>query len=137
MQLWCRQENPPVSGIDKWNRRRVRKVQELRAKIESLIKLQESRKIQSELEVEERILKVIRNRKSKDDDIYKFENKCLSFGITEREKDIIRHLLQGKGDKEISYLLHLSFNTVRSHIRNIYKKCRVQNKVELVNLFKG
>ena len=53
-----------------------------------------------------------------------------------REKDVIKGLFKGLIVKEISDKLFISVNTVRKHIDSIYRKCKVQNKVELINKFK-
>ncbi|MBC8419175.1 MAG: DNA-binding response regulator, partial [Desulfobacterales bacterium] len=42
------------------------------------------------------------------------------------------HLAAGKGNKEISGLLFISTETVKSHIKNIYRKLKVKNRVEAV-----
>jgi len=46
-------------------------------------------------------------------------------------------ILNGKEDKEIACELNITYYTVRSHIKNIYEKCGVQNKVELINKLKN
>jgi DNA-binding NarL/FixJ family response regulator len=64
------------------------------------------------------------------------EKQCRSYDITDREQEILTLILSGKEDKEIGPLLNISYHTVRSHIKSIYKKCNVQNKIELLNIFK-
>ncbi|OGI18550.1 MAG: hypothetical protein A3B68_02140 [Candidatus Melainabacteria bacterium RIFCSPHIGHO2_02_FULL_34_12] len=48
--------------------------------------------------------------------------------ITNREKEILIHLAQGKTNKEISQLLVLSTSTVRNHISSIFIKLRISNR---------
>ncbi len=57
----------------------------------------------------------------------------LQHGITQRETEIIRQIMTGKKNQEIGDLLHISVNTVNNHIYNIYKKCEVKSRVELIN----
>jgi DNA-binding CsgD family transcriptional regulator len=56
------------------------------------------------------------------------------YGITEREGAIIRLLSRGHTTKEIGRELYVSHRTVETHAHNIYRKCDVTNRVELLNL---
>lgn len=49
-----------------------------------------------------------------------------------REDEIIRQLAIGATGPEIALRLELSLHTVRTHIRNIYQKLGVTNRVELL-----
>jgi DNA-binding NarL/FixJ family response regulator len=51
-------------------------------------------------------------------------------GLTQREKEILKLITEGKGNKEISVSLCISLETVKSHTKNIYKKLKVKNRVE-------
>ncbi len=50
--------------------------------------------------------------------------------LTRREEDVLRFLAQGKGNKEIAADLFISVETVKSHVRNIYKKLDLKNRIE-------
>lgn len=52
--------------------------------------------------------------------------------LTPREKTIVDALRTGKQNKQISYILNLSENTVRVHLRNIMKKLNAKNRTEVV-----
>jgi DNA-binding NarL/FixJ family response regulator len=52
--------------------------------------------------------------------------------LTNRELQILRHIAEGKNNKDISNLLFLSVETVKSHIKNIFKKLHVGNRFEAV-----
>lgn len=52
--------------------------------------------------------------------------------LTRREKDVLQYLVDGKSSKEISNLLFVSPETVKSHLKNIYRKLEVKNRVEAV-----
>ncbi|HZK19163.1 MAG TPA: helix-turn-helix transcriptional regulator, partial [Treponemataceae bacterium] len=56
------------------------------------------------------------------------------YDISEREKEIISLLLQGKSNIEIGNSLFISVNTVKSHLKNIYKKMSLKNRLQLVSL---
>ncbi len=53
--------------------------------------------------------------------------------LTEREKQIVSLVLKGRTYKLIAAELHLSENTVKTHIKNIYSKLGVKSKAELYN----
>lgn len=53
--------------------------------------------------------------------------------LTPREKEILSFLEDGLRYKEIAGKLHLSVETVRTHIRNIYMKLQVQSRTEALN----
>lgn len=42
-------------------------------------------------------------------------------------------MAEGRGSKEIAAYLHLSVHTVQKHIKNIYRKLDVHNKIEALN----
>jgi DNA-binding NarL/FixJ family response regulator len=50
--------------------------------------------------------------------------------LTDRESEILRLLVEGKGNKAIAASLGLSEGTVKSHLRNIYRKLQVQTRAE-------
>ncbi|TMG16775.1 MAG: response regulator transcription factor, partial [Chloroflexi bacterium] len=50
--------------------------------------------------------------------------------LTERETEILQSVVEGKGNKAIANRLGLSEGTIKSHLRNIYRKLRVQTRAE-------
>lgn len=54
------------------------------------------------------------------------------YGLSEREAEVLRALVAGKGYKEIGFDLHISVDTVRSHIRKVYRKLQVHSAPEAV-----
>ncbi len=54
--------------------------------------------------------------------------------LSEREKDILKGLVQGLDYKGVADLLFISPHTVRTHITNIYKKLHVSSKTQAVML---
>jgi DNA-binding NarL/FixJ family response regulator len=56
------------------------------------------------------------------------------FKITEREMEVIRLLIRGKTNKEISNLLYISEKTVKNNLTSIFKKTETRNRVELTGL---
>jgi DNA-binding NarL/FixJ family response regulator len=50
--------------------------------------------------------------------------------LTLREREILRAVTEGKGNKEIADNLNISTETVKSHVKTIYRKLNVRNRVE-------
>lgn len=53
--------------------------------------------------------------------------------LTEREKEIVHGLVDGLSYKMIADKLRISIDTVREHIRNIYRKLNVNCKAEVIS----
>ena len=51
-----------------------------------------------------------------------------SYGLSPREKEILRCLVSGDTYKQIAEGCHISVGTVRSHIMNIYRKLEVNSR---------
>ncbi len=58
------------------------------------------------------------------------------FELTAREKDVLELLAKGLTYKQMGISLFVSPETVRKHVKNIYSKLHVQNKIEAVNKFR-
>ena len=55
--------------------------------------------------------------------------------LTKREQEVLELLAKGLLYKEISNMLHISIETTKKHISNIYQKLHVQNRTEAVLKF--
>ncbi len=64
------------------------------------------------------------------------EKTYLTYGISAREIQIIGLLVQGRTNREIGETLFISENTVKTHIKNIYSKLNVSNRVQLFALLR-
>jgi len=53
--------------------------------------------------------------------------------LTVREQELLQLLSTGLSNKEIADKLYISYDTVKKHINNIYRKLHVQNRAEAVN----
>lgn len=58
------------------------------------------------------------------------------FRITRREIDIINYVIQGDSNREIARKTGITEETVKTHIKNIYNKLGVNNKMQLLHLLK-
>jgi len=54
------------------------------------------------------------------------------YNLSPREKEVLHSLAEGNNYKEIADELFISVDTVRHHIRNIYKKLHVHSRSEAV-----
>jgi ligand-binding sensor domain-containing protein/DNA-binding CsgD family transcriptional regulator len=56
-----------------------------------------------------------------------------AYGLTDREKEVLRLVLRGARNKDIEKALFISASTVRNHISNIFRKLGVRSRLELIN----
>lgn len=64
---------------------------------------------------------------------FKEKDELHSDDLTDRENQILRKLADGLRYKEIADDFGVSTETIRTHIRNIYRKLQVQSKIEAIN----
>ena len=57
-----------------------------------------------------------------------------SSDLTVREKEVLTAIAAGKGNKEIAVMLYISLETVKSHVKHIFKKFKVKNRVEAARI---
>ncbi len=72
------------------------------------------------------------------DDYIKLTNPCdysedvesivQTIDLTQREQEILYQLIKGMTNKEISAETHLAIDTVKTHLRNIFRKLGVKNR---------
>jgi len=61
------------------------------------------------------------------------EEKLAGYDLSEREIDVLKLIARGYKNSEIAEKLYVSPNTIKSHIKNIYLKLDVKNRVEALN----
>lgn len=57
-----------------------------------------------------------------------------SLGITDRERQVLQLLAEGRSNKEIAARLELSPNTVKTHVARLFEKLRVARRTEAILL---
>lgn len=57
--------------------------------------------------------------------------------LSEREKDVLKLIAEGKSYSQIADLLFISKETSKTHIKNIYSKLQVNSKSEAIELAKS
>lgn len=63
------------------------------------------------------------------------EDFCRGYGLTEREREILRLILAGKDNLEISEELQIKMGTVKAHVHNIFAKLNISRRSELMKRF--
>lgn len=51
--------------------------------------------------------------------------------LTEREKEVLLLIAEGKSNKEIGEELHISIKTVKTHVSNLLMKCELEDRTQL------
>lgn len=52
-------------------------------------------------------------------------------GLTEREKEVLLLIAEGRSNKEIADELHISVKTVKTHVSNLLMKCELEDRTQL------
>lgn len=72
----------------------------------------------------------------KEENIIIHDNNEIISLLSSREQEIANLILQGKSNNDISYILDISVNTLKSHIKKIYDKLQVKDRLSFTLLFK-
>ena len=94
-----------------------------------------TQKNEDSIYLDPRIISDLRKQISRLKNITKETNEEISKIIAEftsRQRDVLKLLLQGKDETEISKLLEISYYTVRSHLSAIRNKLVAKNKSEVI-----
>ncbi|MBX2818127.1 MAG: helix-turn-helix transcriptional regulator [Rhodothermaceae bacterium] len=65
------------------------------------------------------------------------EQSLNNYALTNREKEVAALLVEGSSYKQIAEQLFISIPTVKTHASNVYKKCKVSNRMELMGLLRA
>lgn len=57
--------------------------------------------------------------------------------LSERESEVLGLITKGYSSKEIADKMHVSINTVKTHLRHIYHKLHVRSRSEILLRFRG
>jgi two-component system, NarL family, response regulator LiaR len=56
--------------------------------------------------------------------------KCSIDNLSEREMEVLELIVEGKSNPQIAKILHLSTNTIKTHVRSIMNKLTVNDRVQ-------
>lgn len=59
------------------------------------------------------------------------------WGLSERELEVAQQVARGLSNKDAAAALHISTNTVKTHLRTIFEKAGVQSRFELIAQMSG
>jgi DNA-binding NarL/FixJ family response regulator len=97
--------------------------------ISFIVQVKEFRTVPMSPAIARKALKLLSAVESKQEPEQKIET-----GLTPRETEVLRGLVEGLDHKEIAAKLFVSPNTVRNQISSIYKKLHVTGKVDAVKI---
>ena len=63
-----------------------------------------------------------------------FDSLIARYGITQREREIIKEVCSGKSNQEIADSLFISLQTVKDHTHRIYLKMGIKRRVQLIKI---
>ena len=58
------------------------------------------------------------------------------YALTKRESEVLRQIIMGLSNGEISAALYISESTVKFHVKNILKKTGCVNRAEVISRFR-
>ncbi len=60
-------------------------------------------------------------------------NSLALLGLSQRETEVLKLIIQGKDNKAIAAQLRVNISTIRKHLENIYSKFRVKSRTEAIS----
>ncbi len=60
---------------------------------------------------------------------------CYRYHLTERQKEVLMHILQGRSPQQIAASLHRSVHTINHFVRQLYDRFDVSSRGELMAVF--
>jgi DNA-binding CsgD family transcriptional regulator len=56
-----------------------------------------------------------------------------AYGLSERERDLLRHLAAGRDTRDVARLMHVSENTVQDHLKSVFDKTSTRSRRSLLS----
>lgn len=112
--------------------RRAFSIDDLLTKVEAVIDVREAKKLMEFNKIQSQIDSIL-SRDS--DDESGFDRLCFEHNLSEREAAVAKCILKGATNKEISTELFISVETVKTHVKNLLKKCGINSRIDFIKLF--
>jgi DNA-binding CsgD family transcriptional regulator len=112
--------------------RRAFSIDDLLTKVEAVIDVREAKKLMEFNKIQSQIDSIL-SRDS--DDQSGFDRLCFEHNLSEREAAVAKCILKGATNKEISTELFISVETVKTHVKNLLKKCGINSRIDFIKLF--
>ena len=64
----------------------------------------------------------------------KVKEAALLFSLSDREFDVVKEIIAGRGNLEIAENLSVSISTIKKHVYHIFNKAGVNSRTQLLNL---
>jgi DNA-binding CsgD family transcriptional regulator len=110
-------------------------VEEMFAKAEAIIEFREAKKGIEFNKIQSKIDGVFSHDNEAESDSIGLDKLCAKYNISEREAEVAKCILQGQTNKEISKALFISIETVKTHVKNLLKKCGINSRIDFIKLF--
>ena len=108
---------------------------DLLSKVESVIEARDAKKLMEFNKIHAQIDAVLSREDESGEDSVAFERLCFAFNLSEREAAVAKCILKGLTNKEISTELFISVETVKTHVKNLFKKCDINSRMDFIKLF--
>ena len=112
---------------------------ELLIKIKSIINNRDEHSRHTTMNIKNNLFKMLKGKicaYDNNEDTMPFDgHNYLYYRISKREREVIQLIKKGLEYKEIANKLNVSKNTIETYRRRIFRKCNIQNKEELLEIF--
>jgi DNA-binding NarL/FixJ family response regulator len=110
-------------------------IDDLLDRVEAVIDIREARKAMEFNKIQNQIDMVVSRDSGEECTDARFERFCFEYSLSEREIAVAKCLLKGATNKEISSELVISVETVKTHVKNLLKKCDISSRIDFIKLF--
>jgi DNA-binding CsgD family transcriptional regulator len=66
-----------------------------------------------------------------------FDLACRAFALTGRERQLVRHVVDGRSTQQIAERLGITGYTVKDHPKSVFRKLNVRTRGDLVRALSG
>lgn len=78
------------------------------------------------------LARAMREQKTRDQSDFSLIEKALEIDMSDREKDVLKHFMEGKTYAQVAAALDVSVNTVKTYQKRLYTLFQVESKIQLI-----